>query len=74
MHPAAQYGCHAVTTPLSDQLGSWSVPNLTITPHIAGGTREGRARALERFVVNLPPFAAGRVADMTSVVDVARDL
>jgi phosphoglycerate dehydrogenase-like enzyme len=64
----------AVAEPLPAGSPLWDVPNLWITPHIAGGTREGRARALERFVVNLPHFAAGRLEQMTSVVDVGREL
>ena len=64
----------AVAEPLPADSPLWDVPNLWITPHIAGGTQGGRARALERFVVNLPHFAADRLEQMTSVVDVHREL
>src|SRR5579871_1724563 len=50
----------------------WGVPNLWITPHLAGGSVEARARALERFVTNLERFAAGEFGRMLSVVDVRR--
>ena len=62
------------TEPLPPDSPLWEVPNLWITPHLAGGTVEGRARMLDRFAVNLPLFAAGRVAEMVSVVDVRREI
>ena len=62
------------TEPLPPESPLWEVPNLWITPHLAGGTVEGRAGMLERFTSNLAHFCAGDVAGMVSVVDVAREI
>ena len=58
------------TEPLPPDSPLWAVPNLWITPHLAGGTYEARARALDRFVVNLRRFAAGELGEIEGVVDV----
>jgi phosphoglycerate dehydrogenase-like enzyme len=60
--------------PLAGDSPLWTVPNLWITPHIAGGTLEGRARSLDRFVVNLRHFGAGQLDRMTNVVDLLREI
>jgi phosphoglycerate dehydrogenase-like enzyme len=59
--------------PLDSHSQLWQVPNLWITPHMAGGTREGRARSLERFLLNLGRFAAGAPDRMVSIVDLRRE-
>ena len=60
--------------PLAGDSPLWTVPNLWITPHIAGGTLEGRARSLDRFVVNLRHFGTGQLDRMTNVVDLLREI
>jgi len=63
-----------VEEPLPPDSPLWDAPNLLITPHLAGGTREGRARSLERFLSNLGRLAAGAPDEMASVVDLPREL
>jgi len=60
--------------PLPPESPLWDVPNLWITPHLAGGTYAGRARALACFVDNLPRFAAGATGEMVNLVDVRREI
>jgi phosphoglycerate dehydrogenase-like enzyme len=61
------------TEPLGPESPLWEVPNLWITPHMSGGTSEGRTRSLDRFLVNLDLFAAGKVDRMVAVVDLRRE-
>jgi phosphoglycerate dehydrogenase-like enzyme len=61
------------TEPLGPESPLWEVPNLWITPHMSGGTGEGRTRALDRFLVNLDRFAAGKVDQMVALVDLRRE-
>lgn len=65
-----------VTTvePLPADSQLWKLPNLWITPHLAGGTRESRNRALAVLEQNLTLYLAGRHDEMTNVVDVAHEL
>lgn len=60
--------------PLPPDSPLWRIPNLWITPHIAGGTHEANARVLERFAGNLEALAAGEADRMVSVVDLRREL
>ena len=60
--------------PLPADSPLWEAPNLWITPHISGGTRESRARVLEGFIANLRRYAAGQVEGMANPVDLALEL
>ena len=60
--------------PLAPNSPLWTVPNLWITPHMAGGTLESRARSLDRFLVNLRHFDAGQFDRMTNVVDLIQEM
>jgi phosphoglycerate dehydrogenase-like enzyme len=64
----------AETEPLPPDSPLWRLPNLWITPHLAGGTHEGKARAIERFIGNLERFVAGEAERMESVVDLRREI
>jgi phosphoglycerate dehydrogenase-like enzyme len=60
--------------PLPADSPLWKLPNLWITPHLAGGTRESRGRALAVLEQNLALHLAGRYDEMVNVVDVAHEL
>jgi phosphoglycerate dehydrogenase-like enzyme len=60
--------------PLPPDSPLWTLPNLWITPHMAGGTHESRDRALRVFERNLSRYLAGRRDEMLNVVDVAHEL
>jgi len=60
--------------PLPSDSKLWQTANLWITPHMAGGTREGRARALSLLQWNLTRYRDGSLRDLRNVVDVAREL
>jgi phosphoglycerate dehydrogenase-like enzyme len=60
--------------PLADTSELWDVPNLWITPHMSGGSRESRDRAFDVLVANVVHYLAGRLEEMTNVVDVRREL
>jgi phosphoglycerate dehydrogenase-like enzyme len=63
-----------VTEPLPPDSELWSVPNLWITPHMAGATRESHARVIELLEWNLSCYRRGALGDLRNVVDVAREL
>jgi phosphoglycerate dehydrogenase-like enzyme len=52
----------------------WHLPNVWITPHIAGGTHEGRARVAALLATNLTRYAEGRLDELENVVDIAKEL
>jgi phosphoglycerate dehydrogenase-like enzyme len=62
------------TEPLPAESKLWSVPNLWITPHMAGATRESRARALSLLEWNLSCYRSGSTGEFRNVVDVEREL
>jgi phosphoglycerate dehydrogenase-like enzyme len=49
-----------VEEPLPERSPLWDIPNLLITPHVAGGTQFETERLLEIFVENLDRFLHGR--------------
>jgi phosphoglycerate dehydrogenase-like enzyme len=65
-----------VTTvePLPGDSPMWRLPNLWITPHLAGGTRESRERALALLKQNLALYLASRRHEMMNVVDLGHEL
>src|SRR5262249_37656170 len=62
------------TEPLPPDHPLWATPNLWITPHVSGRTRESRARALALLVANLRAYAAGKLGDLRNVMDIEREL
>jgi phosphoglycerate dehydrogenase-like enzyme len=60
--------------PLPKQSDLWHLPNVWITPHMAGGTHESRERAFRVLLANVDNYLAGRVGSMVNVVDVQREL
>jgi phosphoglycerate dehydrogenase-like enzyme len=52
----------------------WDAPNLWITPHMAGGTMEGRARALDLLVANVERYLDRGAEALLNVVEIAREL
>jgi phosphoglycerate dehydrogenase-like enzyme len=61
------------TEPLPPDSPLWSAPNLWITPHMAGGTLESRARSLELLVENLDRYLAGD-RNLVNRVDLSAEL
>ena len=57
--------------PLPEESPLWDVPNLLITPHVAGGTQFETERILALFTENLERFLAGRLP-LRNQVDKAR--
>jgi phosphoglycerate dehydrogenase-like enzyme len=62
-----------VVEPLPADHPLWRLPNVWITPHIAGGTHEGRARVAELLAANLTSYAEGRFGALRNVVDFATE-
>ena len=58
------------TEPLPASSKLWDMPNIFITPHIAGNPTEYTRRALEIFLENLKRYLAGQ--ELTNVVDLAK--
>lgn len=58
------------TEPLPASSKLWDMPNVLITPHIAGNPTEYPRRVLEIFLENLRRYLAGQ--ELTNVVDLAR--
>lgn len=56
--------------PLPDASELWDLPNLVLTPHSAGITEGGHARAVLRFLENLARYRSG--APLENVVDLER--
>lgn len=63
-----------VTEPLPIESKLWSVANLWITPHMAGATRESRARGLSLLEWNLSRYGCSSLGELRNVVNVAREL
>jgi phosphoglycerate dehydrogenase-like enzyme len=63
-----------VTEPLPIDSKLWSVANLWITPHMAGGTRESRARTLSILEWNLSRYHRGLLGELRNLVNVEREL
>ena len=55
--------------PLPDESPLWDMPNVIITPHVAGASDEGHHRADEIFLENIRRFAAGET--LMNVVNIA---
>jgi phosphoglycerate dehydrogenase-like enzyme len=60
--------------PLPAESELWDAPNLWLTPHVSGDTREGWRRGMEFFCANLRLFLDGRVERMGNVVDMRAHL
>ena len=58
------------TEPLPLDSRLWELPNVILSPHIAGGMEDYAARATERFVENLGRYLDGR--KLRNVVDKKR--
>jgi phosphoglycerate dehydrogenase-like enzyme len=56
--------------PLPEEHPLWTAPNVVITPHVAGRSREAFARVGTLVVENLRRYAAGE--PLLSVVDIQR--
>jgi phosphoglycerate dehydrogenase-like enzyme len=63
-----------VLEPLPETSQLWLLPNLWITPHMAGGTHESRRRAFDVLVTNVRHYLAGRPEAMVNVVDLEHEL
>jgi len=59
------------TEPLPNDSPLWDVPNLLITPHVAGGTQFEASHILEIFAENLGRFIRGE-SPLRNQVDKAR--
>jgi len=64
----------AVAEPLPASSELWRVPNLLITPHMSGGSRESRDRAFDLLLANLGHYLTGHPEEMANVVDLQREL
>ncbi len=62
-----------VIEPLPSNSTLWSARNLWITPHMAGATRESRARTISLLQWNLSCYRRGSLGELRNVVDVARE-
>jgi len=60
--------------PLPGDNPLWALPNLWITPHMAGGTRESRTRALTLLLENIGHYLDGHAAAMRNIVDLRHEL
>lgn len=58
-----------VTEPLPADHPAWSLPNLTVSPHMSGLSPAGRARGLGVFIDNLRRFVQGE--PLTNTVDLS---
>jgi phosphoglycerate dehydrogenase-like enzyme len=63
-----------VVEPLPQSSELWRLPNLLITPHMSGGSRESRDRAFDILLANLGHYLAGHPEEMANVVDLKREL
>jgi phosphoglycerate dehydrogenase-like enzyme len=55
--------------PLPAESSLWGTPNLLVTPHVAGNTRETWDWAMDLFYANLELFLAGEADRMANIVD-----
>ena len=60
--------------PLPPDHALWQLENVWITPHMAGGTREGRSRVVELLAYNLHCYLEGRQSELRNVIDFALEL
>lgn len=54
--------------PLPPSSPLWAMPNVVLTPHAAGTTKEAYQRAADVFCANLPLFLLGRLDQMANLV------
>ncbi len=60
--------------PLPAEHPLWRLDNVWITPHIAGGTEEGRTRVADLLAHNIACCVEGRLDELRNVVDIAAEL